>query len=1413
MAGYKARLKAVAVAVRRRTPRNGWLHATGAARDVGVPVHSDLVRGLAAGNKVRSGAMLVVVCKGGHYPADVRTAGRYSRRCNALAWHVPCALLQVVSGAGGSRAGVSELAYSRLLIHPGPYARVHALHRFATLPLPLSAAAAPSSASSGALRNDYIYGYGLGGWGGSLPWGGKFEDVVGGSEDHVPDPALLMPSAAAALAGGGTGVGGSLVRVYAGADAFSRSEAAKALKRGASVAGGATPDTAPVELTRAGVASLPLLSPTTASAAPLALLAPPSRLPLVGTTHGVAGLGPGGASTVARFPMSPAAMSTLVAAIARSIAVAAQCGRAAAADDSARSGGNDADARDERAFTAAVRAAFAAAATTIAGAGAAPLPPLRRLAAPAAGAASTNGGPVARPAGSAAALAGLPLPGLARTTSVVARAEASLLSDPKLLAALEAAPLVLGGIASPDSDLGAVLAWKLEAVGRAAGSPTAAALHAVCAAALHARAPQSVRAIVDALTSPAMASLPAAARAGLAAMAVSAVSSVAAPMSADTGYASAQLSDARAAAVAASLAELTSHFASALALQPQPDSVPTLSPARSPLSSPSAGAGGTPTRQTPKPGLASAAGLALAGVVPMRSTAAAAAAAALCAEYASPPAVAAAVSAASSSSASGVASTTGSATTQLSVLRYFDPLSAPSAYFNYGDIVGRLEVLPGSSAFRAASSPAGVRAARVLARARRPFEAPAPLRVLPLAEETSRGDASVARDNVSVDGVYNDDLGAPDVNDNDGTPRPAKVRRRAAAADASNRRDDEMVAGPPSAASAVARISAPGDVSDGDEDAEDIEEEEDEQENEVEEEAAAASAKKAVPRLKWSASERIALMEGLARHGRGSWGAIVETHLPGRTVRSKCTGSACQACIVVELRHPYGSFHQHTYRAQNTTCYPPLVRHPPTQVRQVARYFAAHRASLQLDELVVRTEEADAGMEPNEDDAMDGRDSIEQREGQQSQGRDDEAEGLAGDGGVDDGNDAGEYSAAVVHEGDRAPSYAGDVVYSANDGNEVAIGDALYDANDGEDAVVGTSYGPNDGDDAVGDATYEPNNADDGVGDADYDTTEGGGVYAGDDQDGAAVYAAQSADGYADSRPGDETDRTQHDSYYSGPNDVPAAEEEFDDGDARQPADDEVYQQQQQQHRPAGNDLRAGTKRPRHRDEDYAGTEAYDCDAREVGAYVYGGDILDEGGDGGAHGDAEWDSGGAGAEYGVDDSARGYEGEDDAGQAGNETYRTGDTAQGEITDDRYPDGAAGYADDADGDPVHEAAGTKEPASQMSRKRRRTVSSDNYGTNDAPAGHEQEVGYDNEYNGGDADYAADGDEGRGDGAYPMNTAADTDEDGGGQVGARDAQHALDGVPTVLRAREAHGLRFAQFAPDAPGNANHHGPEPE
>ena len=235
---------------------------------------------------------------------------------------------RIISAIGRS----SDVAYSRLFVHPGPYARVHALHRFATLPLPLlppsrnawSGLPAPSFASSddndsleaavavgtdaAGRRNEYIFGYGTGAT--SLPWGSRFSIVASAAERAGTDPGsidtlALLPNATAAAAGAGAGVGASLVRVYQGADAYTRSESGGARGGGSPRAnphGGLAPSMRQAAWT--GVFSLDRPSE----------LVPPSALPLAWTVLGGVGSG-SGASTAAAFPLSPAIVLALAAAV------------------------------------------------------------------------------------------------------------------------------------------------------------------------------------------------------------------------------------------------------------------------------------------------------------------------------------------------------------------------------------------------------------------------------------------------------------------------------------------------------------------------------------------------------------------------------------------------------------------------------------------------------------------------------------------------------------------------------------------------------------------------------------------------------------------------------------------------------------------------------------------------------------------------------------------------------------------------------------------------------------------------------------------------------------------------------------------------------------------------------------------
>lgn len=283
VAGYKHRLKAVNASQRRRGPRNQWLHACGAARDIGVPLHLDVVRGYSA-------------------------AGR------------------IISAVGRS----SDVAFSRLLIHPGPYARVHALHRFATFLLPLNlpsrgAGTAGCGAVSGGgdgfeaaisngadpfgRRNEFMLCYGTGV--ASLPWGSRF-GVVAAAADRICadagaiDTLALLPSATAAAAGAGAGVGASLVRVFMGADALTRAENGR---------GGASNSSPKAGVGLTGALSLRHAAWTGifTNDRPTELV-PPSATPLAWTLLGGVGSGPG-ASTAAFFPMSPAVSAAIAASV------------------------------------------------------------------------------------------------------------------------------------------------------------------------------------------------------------------------------------------------------------------------------------------------------------------------------------------------------------------------------------------------------------------------------------------------------------------------------------------------------------------------------------------------------------------------------------------------------------------------------------------------------------------------------------------------------------------------------------------------------------------------------------------------------------------------------------------------------------------------------------------------------------------------------------------------------------------------------------------------------------------------------------------------------------------------------------------------------------------------------------------
>lgn len=122
---------------------------------------------------------------------------------------------KVVSVAGR----VFDMHHSRLFRHPGPYARVSALHRVVALPM-----AGNQSRSVGS-RNEVIAGYGFGYT--ALP-----TEIVAAFEAGTPsDPLQLAPSPAAAAGGAGSGVAASLVRVYMAADAYTRANGAVAGER------------------------------------------------------------------------------------------------------------------------------------------------------------------------------------------------------------------------------------------------------------------------------------------------------------------------------------------------------------------------------------------------------------------------------------------------------------------------------------------------------------------------------------------------------------------------------------------------------------------------------------------------------------------------------------------------------------------------------------------------------------------------------------------------------------------------------------------------------------------------------------------------------------------------------------------------------------------------------------------------------------------------------------------------------------------------------------------------------------------------------------------------------------------------------------------------------------------------------
>jgi len=301
VAGYKLRLKAAGLAARRKGgAQTGWLQACGAARDVGVPIHSDTARG-------------------GWLKDKAKKVVNVSQR-------------------------VQDLSYSRLFIHPGPYARIHSLHRFITIPLPLTTILSPtalltnsnnlltsvatphplSTPSKGDknkgeltsnansvtnnnavnpfsnlpkdVRNEFVFAYGLGY--ASLPWSSKFQNVI--STEQSPDPLTYMPHVAAMQAGSGTGIGGSLVRVYMAADALTRSEARKHASNNAKYQYNLLQQC--TDLAKLGLMCPGHIDP--------GKTIPPSLLPFYGTVFGAIGNGPAGLS-YARFPILPTVLGYL----------------------------------------------------------------------------------------------------------------------------------------------------------------------------------------------------------------------------------------------------------------------------------------------------------------------------------------------------------------------------------------------------------------------------------------------------------------------------------------------------------------------------------------------------------------------------------------------------------------------------------------------------------------------------------------------------------------------------------------------------------------------------------------------------------------------------------------------------------------------------------------------------------------------------------------------------------------------------------------------------------------------------------------------------------------------------------------------------------------------------------------------
>lgn len=266
VAGYKHRLKAAANAHKRRIHRGAWMQACGAARDVGVPLHADIVRSMSSAKRI-----------------------------------IPAAKC------------VSDVAYSRLFRHPGPYARVHALHRFVTCPLPLTRVTSSGDAAAvgglaspgGAARgrkadaaageassiytNEFIYAYGPGHV--SVPPSGWLTDGGGGG-----DPCSLLPPATALAAGAGAGVAASLVRVYMGADALTRADARGYTKLSLVEAALRMAEDGLCTLDDAAQLVPPTTTPITSSA---------MSMSMVGA--GVAGVWP-----VAMYPLPPAVLLALL---------------------------------------------------------------------------------------------------------------------------------------------------------------------------------------------------------------------------------------------------------------------------------------------------------------------------------------------------------------------------------------------------------------------------------------------------------------------------------------------------------------------------------------------------------------------------------------------------------------------------------------------------------------------------------------------------------------------------------------------------------------------------------------------------------------------------------------------------------------------------------------------------------------------------------------------------------------------------------------------------------------------------------------------------------------------------------------------------------------------------------------------